>query len=89
MLRWRAHCAGDAGDLDIALHHFNKTRLVANGLVRRAEEVLGSAGRADEGVSLRAARLLSEASSIFQSIGCVRRAATTIHRARELTMAAQ
>ena len=40
----------------MALHHFNKTRLVANGLVRRAEEVLGSAGRADEGTSLRAAK---------------------------------
>ena len=72
----------------MALHHFNKTKLIAQGMVREAEDVLRSAPITKDDVAIiRASSLLSEASSLYKSIGCVRNAAAAIGQARELTMA--
>ncbi|QDZ19044.1 spatacsin domain-containing protein [Chloropicon primus] len=79
----------DSASLNMALHHFNKTKLIAKGLVQQAEDLLTSTPKMDEEVNLKAAQLLSEASSIFQSIGCVKSAATAITQARDLALMGQ
>ena len=81
-------CTGDSPALNMALQHFNKTKLVAQGLVEQAEQILHHAPKADEDADLRAASLFSEASSIFQSIGCVMNAMQSASQARELTKVA-